>query len=431
MGMKQVVSLPAWILVAIVAGLGLGFASSALGFHGVVIDYVKPFGTIFIALLKLVAIPLVLTQLVLGVASVRDLRQLSRLGGRTLALYFSTTLLAITVGLLLVHLIAPGRSLSGADRENLRGQYATEVESRAVQAGELKRRGPLQPLVDMVPDNVIQALSDNRAMLQVVFFALLFGIALICVPLEKSRTLMEWFEGLNAVFISMVKLILYLAVPGVFALMASCVAEFARDDPARALGLLGALGLYFLTVLGGLLVLLVLIYPLALRFLARTGVMNFYRAMIPAQLLAFSTSSSSATLPVTLRCVEDDLGVPPRIAGFVLPVGATVNMDGTSLYQAVATVFIAQAFGMDLTLMQQLAILFTALLASIGAAGVPGTGLVTLVIVLEAVGIEPGGLALILAVDRLLDMFRSVINVTGDAMVCMVVTAWEKGATPQ
>jgi Na+/H+-dicarboxylate symporter len=429
--MRRFLSLPVLIVAAIVAGLAAGITASATGLHQVVIDWVKPLGTIFIALLKLVAIPLVVTQLVLGVASARDLRSLSRLGGRTLALYAGTTLVAITVGLLLAHLVAPGRALSAADREDLRGQFAAEVGTRTDQARAVRDRGPLQPLVDLVPDNVVRALSDNQSMLQVVFFALLFGVALLCVPTDRARPVLDLFEGLNAVFIGMVKLILYFAVPGVFALMTACVAEFARDDPSRALGLLGALGLYFLTVVAGLVTLLAAVYPLILRFVARVRVRDFWRAMIPAQLVAFSTSSSSATLPVTLRCVEDDLGVPPRVAGFVLPVGATVNMDGTSLYQAVATVFIAQAFGVELTFGAQLAILFTALLASVGAAGVPGTGLVTLVIVLEAVGIDPGGLALILAVDRLLDMFRSVVNVTGDAMVCLVVAAWEKARAPE
>ena len=423
--MRLKFSFPLWIVGAIVLGVVFGVGASFFGWHQGVIDYVKPFGTLFVNLLKLVAIPLVFTQLVVGITSVRDLRKLSRLGGRTLALYVATTVCAITIGLLLVNLVAPGKVLSPTDRENLRTQYSGEVETRFGQAQLVKESGPLQPLVDMVPENVVAALGNNRAMLQVVFFAFLFGLALLFVPKEQGQPVLAFFEGLNAVFIQMVRLILYAAVPGVFALMAACVAEFAGDTPAAALGLLGALGMYTLTVVGGLAMLLAVVYPLALRFLAKTPVAAFYRAMLPAQLLAFSTSSSSATLPVTLRCVEEDLGAPTEVAGFVLPVGATVNMDGTSLYQGVAAVFIAQAFSMELSLFAQLGILLTALLASIGAAGVPGTGLVMLVIVLEGAGVDPGGLALILAVDRLLDMFRSAVNVTSDAMVCMVITAWE------
>jgi Na+/H+-dicarboxylate symporter len=307
--------------------------------------------------------------------------------------------------------------------------YASDAGSKEQTVADVKGRSPLQPLVDMVPENVVEAAGTNAGMLQVVFFAIIVGIALLKIPREKGETVVRFFDGLNDVIIKIVEFIMLLAPYGVFALMASLLIEIAGDNPGRAMELLGALGWYTLTVLIGLAAMVLAVYPLLFKLFTKVKYGRFFQGMRPAQLLAFSTSSSSATLPVTMRQVEEELGVSEEVSSFVLPLGATINMDGTSLYQSVAAVFIAQALGMGLDLGQQLMIVLTATLASIGSAGVPGAGLVMLIIVLEAIGVPAAGIALIIAPDRLLDMCRTVVNVTGDASVAMVVASTE-GETP-
>jgi Na+/H+-dicarboxylate symporter len=277
----------------------------------------------------------------------------------------------------------------------------------------------------MVPQNFFLATTDNAAMLQVVFFAILAGIALLQIPRSKAEPVMAFFDGFNEVITQIVNYIMVIAPYGVFALMASLIVEIAGDDPDSALTLLLALLKYSLIVLGGLFVVMVVMFPLLLKFMTKVPVGHFFRAIRPAQLLAFSTSSSNATLPVTMKITEEELGVSENISSFVLPLGATVNMNGTSLYQSVAAVFIAQALGMELTFGQQVMIVLTSTLAAVGSAGVPGAGLIMLIVVLEAIGIPAAGIALIMAPDRILDMFRTVVNITGDVVVAAVIASKE------
>jgi Na+/H+-dicarboxylate symporter len=288
----------------------------------------------------------------------------------------------------------------------------------------------LQIFVDMIPTNIVGAAGDNRNMLQVVVFALLFGIALVMVPQQKAQPLIDVFASLTAVVIRIVHMIMVMAPIGVFGLIAKTINQVAKDDIGAAVELLGALGFYCLVVIGGLVLHAVITYPLLLKMFTSVSVWKFFQAISPAQLLAFSTSSSAATLPVTMEVCQKRVGVSKEVSSFVLPLGATINMDGTALYQAVAAVFIAQALGMGLDIGAQLQILLTAVFASIGAAAVPGAGLIILVIILEAIGVPTAGIALILGVDRILDMCRSAVNVTGDATVATVIAAMENGLNP-
>lgn len=397
--------------------LGVVFAVALIQFDwgkDFIVDWIKPFGNIFINLLKLIAVPLILASLIKGVSDLKDISKLSQMGGRTIGLYILTTVFAVSIGLVVVNLVKPGSYISEETRTELVGSYANDANSKIEAAANQKEAGPLQALEDIVPSNIIKAASDNGNMLQVIFFAIFFGIALILIPQEQANTVKMFFDGFNEVILKMIDLIMLAAPYGVFALLASLIAE------SPSLDLFKALGMYGLTVVIGL-ALMVGVYILLVKVLARRNPKFFLNGISPAQLLAFSTSSSAATLPVTMERVVDNLGVDDEVASFVLPIGATINMDGTSLYQAVAAVFIAQAFGMDLSLGAQLGIIATATLASIGSAAVPGAGMVMLVIVLAQAGIPEAGLALIFAIDRPLDMCRTTVNVTGDAAVSMVV----------
>jgi Na+/H+-dicarboxylate symporter len=420
------IALHTQIIIGLILGLAVGLLFVQLGLPAeFVLDYIKPIGTIFINCLKMIAVPLVLASLIVGVANLGDVAKLGRIGGKTIAAYLSTTVVAVSIGLILVNVFQPGKSLPTGTRDNLMALYDSNVTSRTTAAESLKNQSPLQPVVDMVPENIFAAASNNGSMLQVVFFALLVGIALLQIPAKKGTPVIAFFDGLNDVIIKIVGFIMLLAPYGVFALMASLIVEITGEDPDSALSLLLALLKYSLVVLFGLALMVLLVYPLILKVFTKINYLDFFRALRPAQLLAFSTSSSSATLPVTMKQVEEELGVSEEVSSFVLPLGATINMDGTCLYQGVAAVFIAQALGLDLNLSQQLMIVLTATLASIGSAGVPGAGLIMLIIVLESIDVPAAGLALILAPDRILDMFRTVVNVTGDAMVCSVVAASE------
>ncbi|MEZ4787090.1 MAG: dicarboxylate/amino acid:cation symporter [Flavobacterium haoranii] len=397
--------------------LGVLFAVLLIQFDwgkGFIVDWVKPFGNIFINLLKLIAVPLILASLIKGVSDLKDISKLSQMGGRTIGLYILTTILAVSIGLIVVNVIKPGSFISEETRIELVGNYSNDANSKIQAAENQKSAGPLQALEDIVPSNIVKAASDNGNMLQVIFFAVFFGIALILIPQEQSQPVKAFFDGFNEAILKMIDIIMLGAPYGVFALLASLIAE------SPSLDLFKALGMYGLTVVLGLAIMLV-VYSLLVKVLAKKNPKFFFNGISPAQLLAFSTSSSAATLPVTMERVVDNLGVDDEVASFVLPIGATINMDGTSLYQAVAAVFIAQAFGMDLTLGAQLGIIATATLASIGSAAVPGAGMVMLVIVLAQAGIPEAGLALIFAIDRPLDMCRTTVNVTGDAAVSMVV----------
>jgi len=413
------------IIIGMSLGVIFGLLAITIGWDEFTNNWIKPFGTIFINLLKLIAVPLVFASLIKGVASLSDISKLSRIGSRTIALYLVSTVIAVTTGLLIVNTVQPGKYFSEEKRIEFKEKYASKTEAKMEAAANVKDQGPLQFMVDIVPQNIINASTSNKNMLQVIFFAILFGIAMIMLPEEKTVYVKGFFDGVNDIILQIVDMIMLLAPYGVFALLASLMVDFSDGDVNNVIELFSALGLYSLVVIVGLLVMIFVVYPIILKIFTNLNYVDFFKGIMPAQMLAFSTSSSAATLPVTMERCEDHLGVSKEISSFVLPLGATINMDGTSLYQAVAAVFIAQAFGIDLDLSQQLTIVLTATLASIGAAAVPGAGLVMLVIVLGAVGMDPEGVALIFAVDRILDMLRTVVNVTGDATVATVIASSE------
>ncbi len=408
------------IIIGMVLGVVYGLIANKLGWVDFTNAWIKPWGVIFVNLLKLIAVPLVFASLIKGVASLSDISKLSRIGGKTIAFYLASTVVAVTIGLFLVNTVQPGNTFSLEKRMELKETYASKAGAKIDAATNVKEDGPLQFVVDIVPSNFLSAASDNSNMLQVIFFAILFGIAMIMLPNEKTAYVKGFFDGINDIILQIVDIIMMAAPYGVFALLGGLVVDFGGSAD-----LFIALGLYSVTVIIGLLIMILVVYPLVLRIFTKVKYVDFFKAISPAQMLAFSTSSSAATLPVTMERCEEHLGVSEEVSSFVLPLGATINMDGTSLYQAVAAVFIAQAFGYDLDLAAQLTIVLTATLASIGAAAVPGAGMVMLVIVLSAIGIDPEGIALIFAVDRILDMMRTVVNVTGDATVATVVAATE------
>ena len=397
--------------------LGVLFAITMVQFEwgkSFVIDWIKPFGTIFINVLKLIAVPLILASLIKGVSDLKDLSKLSSMGSKTIGIYIVTTLIAVSIGITVVNIVKPGNSISEKTRKELVVNYQGATNSKIIAAEKQKEAGPLEALVNIVPSNIFNAASNNGNMLQVIFFAIFFGIGIILIPEEKSKPVKAFFDGVNEVILKMIDIIMLSAPFGVFALLAALVVE------SPSLDLFKALGWYALCVIFGL-ILMILVYILLVYTITRKSPSFFINGISPAQLLAFSTSSSAATLPVTMERVEEHLGVEEEVSSFVLPIGATINMDGTSLYQAVAAVFIAQAFGMDLSFSEQLGIIATATLASIGSAAVPGAGMVMLVIVLAQAGIPEAGLALIFAVDRPLDMCRTTVNFTGDAAVSMII----------
>lgn len=413
------------IMIGLGLGLIYGLIASVAGWGDFTNSFIVPVGTIFINLLKLIAVPLVLASLIVGVTSLNDMAKLSRMGGKTVGLYLITTVLAITIGLTVVNVIQPGDALPPEIQQDLMSSYQSDLSGSEESAKSLKEQSPLSFFVNIVPTNIFTAASDNGNMLQVVFIAILFGIGIIQIPLQKGEYLINFFDSLNDVIIKIVDFIMLIAPYGVFALMAGVIIELAGDDISQALNLLGALGWYSACVLIGLVLHVLLVYSSLFKIFSGMKLKDFFRAIRPAMLVGFSTSSSSATLPVTMERVEKNVGVDEEVASFVLPIGATINMDGTSLYQAIAAVFIAQALGMDLTIAQQLTIVLTATLASIGAAGVPGAGIIMLIIVLEAIGVPVEGIALILGVDRILDMCRTAVNITGDAAVAVAVASTE------
>ncbi len=380
--------------------------------------YIKPAGTIFINLLLMIAMPLVLVSLISGIAQLGDISKFSDMGLKTAGLFLLTTCLAILLGLALSNIIKPGKRISAETRQKLEATLQEKAASEIQRAENIESgKQPLQPLIDIVPKNIVGAASENTNMLQIVFFALLIGIALLKIPAAKAQPVIAFFEGLNETIIKLIDMIMVLAPFGVFGLISSLVIE-TRDADL----LLGVLW-YSLAVIAGLAIMLFVVYPLLMQLFGKFSYWKFFKGLRPAMLLAFSTSSSSATLPVTMQVVEKNLGIPEKISGFVLPMGATINMDGTSLYQCIAAVFIAQIFNIDLSIADQFTILLTALLASLGSAGVPGAGMVMLVIVLKSVGIPLEGIALILAPDRLLDMCRTLVNVASDAAVAVIVAS--------
>lgn len=440
--------------------------SSYLGWNDFTIRWIDPFGTIFIRLLKFIAVPLVLFSIIGGVANLSDVSKLGRLGGKTLGAYMATTFMAIGVGLLLVNLIKPGSFIDEDQRiknrltyeiwlqENNIGpsqdgqvflddpkyaDYLTEaqkekklteeqkldLEEKMLAAKAQKEGSPLTFLVNMVPENILFSISNNQLMLQVIFFAIFFGITIVLIPKDISKPVIGFVNGVNAIFVKMVDLVMKAAPFFVFALLAGVIAKMA-DSPAEVFEIFLGLGSYAITLLIGLFFVVFIMYPLILKiFVPKLKYREFFKNMSPAQFLGFSTSSSAATLPVTMECVEDNMGVSKSISSFVLPIGATVNMDGTSLHQAVAVIFLAQLHMVDLTIGQQLTIVLTASLASIGAAAVPSAGLIMMIIVLQSVGLNPAWVAIIFPIDRPLDMCRTVVNVTGDATVSTLIAKSE------
>ncbi|MEM0991895.1 MAG: dicarboxylate/amino acid:cation symporter [Bacteroidota bacterium] len=407
------------ILIGMALGVIFGIIANMQGWNQFVQDWIKPFGDIFIGLLKMIAIPIIIASLVKGVSDLKDISKFSTIGGRTIVIYILTTVIAITLGLTLVNIIRPGEGISQETLDALLVQTdGAKAQATIDNAGKQQDSGPLQALVDIVPTNVFSAFSDNGSMLKVIFFSVLFGICLLLIDPKKAEPINKIFDGLYDVVLKMVDLIMYTAPYAVFALLANVVVNAPNSE------VLSALGVYMMTVITGL-ILMVGVYSAAVWFFAGKNPLWFLNKISPAQLLAFSTSSSAATLPVTMERVTEHVGVDEEVSSFVLPVGATINMDGTSLYQAVAAVFISFALGHNLELSDQLVIVLTALLASIGSAAVPGAGLIMLVIVLQSIDFPadklPIGIALVLAVDRPLDMLRTVINVTGDATVSTLV----------
>ena len=453
------------IIIGMLLGIVWALLSSTLGWSAFTINWIDPFGTIFINLLKLIAVPLVLFSIIGGVANIGDPSSLGRMGGKTLLIYLLTTVMAISLGLVLVNTIQPGRLIDYDTRLDNRLSYeiwaaseghevkdghsylkdpnyaervkkvsalstakldASLISDKIAKAENQQNISPLQPLVDIVPENFFASLSNNGLMLQIIFFALFFGVCLLFIPNEKAQPVLNLVDGINEVFLKMVDLVMQAAPFFVFALLAGVVSKMAGDDVGKVVEIFKGLSWYTLCVLVGLLLMIFVIYPTILKlFVKKISYLGFFKAVSPAQTLAFSTSSSAATLPVTMECVEHNLGVNKKISSFVLPIGATVNMDGTSLYQAVAVMFLAQMHMANLSLEQQLTIVITTTLASIGSAAVPSAGLVMLIVVLNSVGLNPVWIAIIFPVDRILDMFRTVVNVTGDTVVCSIIADGE------
>lgn len=413
------------IIAGIILGLIFGVIAVNAGWAQFTTFYVKPFGTIFVNLLKMIAIPMIVTSLIVGVTSLENVSKLSRMGGKTIGIFLATTVCAITIGVLLANVFRPGDGIPPETKAKLMASYGDAAEKNSENAAALSNQSPLKPLVDLFPDNIINAASDNANMLQVVILAIFFGIALILIPSEKSKPVITLLDGLNDAVLKLVDLIMLMAPIGVFALIASVVTDVAGDNPNEVFGLLAGLGKYVGIVLIGLVLHVCLVYMPMIKFWAKRSPLWFLRKMRPVQLLGFSTSSSNATLALNIDNAEKNLGIDEEVSGFVLPLGATVNMDGTSMYQAIAAIFIAQALNIDLTFGDQLMIILTATLASIGSAGVPGAGMVMLVIVLNSIGVPAAGIALIMGPDRILDMCRTIVNVTGDATVATVVAKTE------
>jgi len=451
------------IIIGLLAGIIYAFVSSALGWNQFTINWIDPFGTIFIRLLKFIAVPLVLFSIISGISGLSDVSRLGKMGGKTLGFYLITTLLAVTVGLGMVNIIKPGTHLDDGQRVKNRISYELwangegndikddkdflidpsyaekvrevsgeeqmmendKVETMRQNAASSKDAPPLQFIVDMVPENLVLSISNNSLMLQVIFFAVFFGISIAVLPNEKTKPVVDFINSINEIFLKMVDSVMKAAPYFVFALLAGVIAKMA-NSPGEVLEIFIGLGSYSITMFVALAFMVFVFYPVVLSLLVKgMTYKKFFRNMSPAQLMAFSTSSSAATLPVTMECVEENMGVSKNITSFVLPIGATVNMDGTSIMQAVAVIFMAQLHMVDLSVAQQLTIVFTATLASIGAAAVPSAGLVMLIIVLQSVGLNPAWIAIIFPVDRILDMCRTVVNVTGDATVATLVASTE------
>ncbi|WP_277638274.1 dicarboxylate/amino acid:cation symporter [Bacteroides graminisolvens] len=414
----NIASIPLYIkiLVGMIAGIATGMLFISFGQGEVVQLWIKPWGNIFIRMLQLIAVPLVLVSLIKGVTGIEDIRRFSQIGLKALLIYITTTVCAILVGLALVLSVKPGNFVDAAVASQMKESYQHVVNEKMSAAESTSEQGPLSFLNDIVPDNLFAASSNNSKMLQVIFFAIFFGIAAISLPKEKTKAVLKVVDSLYDIILKMVDYIIRFAPYGVFALMAALVA-----DNSSNLSIFAALGMYTLTVIAGLLLLIFVFYPLLVHLFTRIQIKHFIRSMYPVQLLAFTTSSSAATLPLNMETTERDLGISKEITSFVLPVGTTINMDGTSCYQAIAVVFIAQVMHIHLGWSELIAIVLLTTISSIGTPAIPGGSYVILTMVLSSVGIPADGLALILGVDRPLDMLRTSVNVTGDATVASII----------
>ncbi len=408
-----------YIVFGIVFGAAVGLLAVKFEFSHFVIDWIKPFGDLFIRALKFIAIPLVLFSLIKGIGMVQDMDRLASIGIRSLALYMGSTVIAISFGTLLVSVIRPGDVAKGNVQiaEEQVEMMASGVASSATPVADVS---PLQPLVDIIPENAFSALANNGAMLQVIFIAVLFGVATILVGASTAKPLLDLVSSVDAIITKCIDIVMASAPVGVMALIATMVCENAGN-----MSLLGAVGLYFVTVVVGLMSLMCVLYPLVISTFTKIGYFEFMRAMFPVQLMGFSTSSSAATLATTMKMTDEVLHLPKSVTSFTLPLGVTINMDGTSIYQAIAAIFIAQVMDVDLSALQILTIIATTTISSIGTPGVPGGSVVILMMVLSSVGIPPEGLALIMGVDRPLDMLRTSVNVTGDVAVSALVAQRE------
>ena len=453
------------IVMGLILGIVWAFISSLLGWNEFTIRWIDPFGIIFIRLLKFIAVPLVLFSIIGGISGLRDVSKLGRLGWKTLVAYMTTTLLAVSIGLTLVNIVKPGTHIDVEQRIKNRLSYEVWLQENGIEVTQdglnflsdpkystylseaqvseqaaspkldlekkmetvavQRENSPLNFIVEMVPDNIFASLSGNGLMLQVIFFALFFGITLVFIPKEASLPIINLVNGMNLIFLKMVDLVMKGAPFFVFCLLAGVVAKMA-DSPQAVFDIFVGLGSYSLTLFSGLFLLTFVVYPLIVKLsVSKMSFKDFFKNISPAQFLAFSTSSSAATLPVTMECVEENVGVPKSVSSFVLPIGATVNMDGTSMFEGVAVVFLAQLHFIDLTIVQQLTIVFTAAAASIGSAAVPSAGLIMMIMVLQSVGLNPAWVAVIFPVDRILDMCRTVVNVTGDMVVSTLIAKSE------
>ncbi|MDR1782787.1 MAG: dicarboxylate/amino acid:cation symporter [Dysgonamonadaceae bacterium] len=404
------------ILIGMILGILVGVLALKVNHTQWINDWLYPWGRLFIRLLQLIAIPLVFVALVKGLIGLKDIHTFSKIGGKTIGLYIITTVIASSLGLGMGLLTKPGAFVDKSQVAHIQAEYREKAAEKEVIAQQTKQEGPLVFLEDIVPNNFISAASNNSKMLQVIFFAMFFGIAALTIKSEKIKPVIDIFDGLNDIILRMVDYIIRFAPYGVAALMAGIVVDFKGD-----VSIFSALGVYALVIVFSMFIIILVIYPLFIHFFTKIKIRDFLKKMYPVQLFAFTTSSSSATLPVTLNVVEKDLGVSRDTASFILPIGSTINMDGTSCYQTIAVLFIAQVLGIDLSISQLLIVVGMTIISSIGTPGIPGGSFVILTMVLTSVGIPAEGLALILGIDRPLDMLRTSVNVTGDSMVCCLV----------
>lgn len=407
----------ATILIGMIVGVLIGFIAIETNFGWIVKEWIAPFGEIFMRLLKLIAVPIVFVSLIKGIGSLGDITKLANIGGKTIITYVVTTIFAISIGITLVSIIKPGALVSNATSLSLAESYKENISGNINNLSQLETQSPLQPIVDMFPDNLFLALSSNGSMLQVIMAAILIGICAIMIGQEKNKAFMDLIESLDTLILKLIDLIMKFAPYGASALMAAMVVNSAGDS-----SILQALGVYMITVLLGLFTLMFIFYPLIVKLFTKINPIKFIKAVIPVQLVGFATSSSAATLATTMKAANNTLGLPKSITSFTLPIGVTINMDGTSCYQAIGVIFIAQVMNIDLSFVQILTILATTTLASIGTPGVPGGSIVITMMVLTSVGIPAEGIALILGVDRPLDMVRTSVNVTGDVAVSSLIS---------